>query len=61
MQRPFLLKVSEPVSEENQMYECDVPMGEEPLPAAVDLTESGYVLARGTLVTDVKAETTDDK
>jgi len=59
--KPFLLQVSPPVPRENEKYDPDIPAGEDPLPAAVDFTVGGYVLARDTQITAAKTETTDDK
>jgi hypothetical protein len=61
MQAPFLLYVSQPTSEGSDTHSRDFPTTEDPLPAAVDLTAGGYVLARDTQITAAKTETTDDK
>lgn len=60
--KPFPLKVWRIAREKNaEMYYRDVRAEDDPLPAVVDITAGGYALANRTMVTDVKAETTDDK
>lgn len=60
--KPFPLKVWRAVPEKQaEMYCRDVRTEDDPLPAVVDITAGGYALAKRTMTTDVRAETTDDK
>lgn len=42
-------------------FAIDIVTNEEPLPASLASTSEGYIVARATLVTDVRHETMDDK
>jgi hypothetical protein len=60
MQLPFVLRVgkfSPPLAHPG----IDIPTTDDPLPAALVYTTDQHVVARGTLITDVNHETTDDK
>lgn len=59
-QVPFILQLCES-STAIERPGIDVITSEDPLPATLEYTADKYVLARGTLFTDVKHETTDDK
>jgi hypothetical protein len=61
MRRPLSLRVCQPTSPKSELYVRDSPSGEDPLPATVELSACGYVLARNTQITASKTETTDDK
>jgi hypothetical protein len=60
MQLPFVLRVSKRSSGLDHPG-LDVLTTDDPLPAALELTTDQYIIARATLFTDVKHETTDDK
>jgi hypothetical protein len=57
---PLVLKLSRPLIDQDRAG-IDAVTCEDPLPAILESTADGYILARGTTVTDVRHETTDDK
>jgi hypothetical protein len=59
-QLPLVLQSSRPSSGQDHPG-IDAATSEDPLPAVLESTADGYILARGTTVTDVRHETTDDK
>jgi hypothetical protein len=57
---PLVLQLSRPLIGQDRPG-IDAVTCEDPLPAVLESTADGYILARGTTVTDVRHETTDDK
>lgn len=57
---PFVLRAIKTTDVRDAIAYRDVPTSEEPLPATVEITDVGFVLARDTRVTRVAPETTDD-
>lgn len=59
--KPFLLRLSEARSRNSESHYRDVLSDSDPLPAVVEVSASGYVLARDTTITASKTETNDDR
>lgn len=57
---PFILHAGKLRDRTGTAFPGDIPTSEEPLPAIVETDLRGYVLSRGTRVTFVQRETTDD-
>jgi hypothetical protein len=58
---PFLMCVAEPSHGREVTKVRDVATSTDPLPAPLEADTTGYVLARATKKTAVRAETTDDR
>ncbi len=58
---PFLLRLSQVPSDENESHNRDGLSDSDPLPAVVEISVDGYALARDTRITASKTETNDDR
>ena len=58
---PFLLRLSQVPSDENESHNRDALSDSDPLPAVVEISVDGYALARDTTITASKTETNDDR
>jgi hypothetical protein len=58
--KPFILRLSQVPSATIESRDRDVVSETDPSPAVLEVSAAGYVLSRGTRLTAVKTETTDD-
>lgn len=58
---PFVLRAMQVSRGADEVGARDVPTSEEPLPAVMEISAQGHLLARDTRLTKVAPETTDDK
>jgi len=57
---PFVLRNAVQFTVATELVEKQLSVTEDPLPASLDVDTTGRVWCRGTRVTDVHRETTDD-